>query len=140
MNALDNTSLKDTAVVQVKFKNNITTLPVADSSAKLNFIFNKNDSIRYISEASTTQFAVFSEIYYDRGWNAYIDDKPVSIIKTNYALRGLSIPAGRHDIVFRFEPDSYKKGNWISLICTILIYLVIAGGLIWQWKKSVPSA
>ena len=140
MNALDNTSLKDTAVVQVKLKNNISSLPSTDSTAKLNFIFNRNDSIRYSSNAASPQFAVFSEIFYDRGWNAYIDNKPAPIIKTNYALRGLSIPAGQHEIVFRFEPKSYKYGNIISLISTILIYLMIAGSIFWEWKKSSQTA
>jgi hypothetical protein len=139
MNALDNTSLKDTAVVQVKFKNNIASNPVADSMARLNFIFNKNDSIRYSSTSNTPQFGVFSEIYYDRGWNAYIDNKPAPIIKTNYALRGLFIPAGNHEIVFKFEPESYKIGNLISLISTILIYLIIGGSLLWEWKKSTKA-
>jgi uncharacterized membrane protein YfhO len=141
MNALDNTSLKDTAVVQEKFKNNISSNPIADSTAKLNFIFNRNDSIRYSSNANTPQFAVFSEVYYDRGWNAYIDNQPASIIKTNYALRGLFIPAGNHEIVFRFEPKSYKFGNIISLISTILIYLIIAGCLIRELKlQNKPVA
>lgn len=135
MNALDNTSLKDTAVVQVKFKSNIPANPVADSTARLNFIFNKNDSIRYNSLANAPQFAVFSEVYYDRGWKAYIDNKNAPIIKTNYALRGLFIPAGKHDIVFRFEPESYRTGNMISLICTILLYLIIGGSLYLYWKK-----
>ena len=140
MNALDNTSLKDTAVVQQKFKNNITADPVVDSMARLNFIFNKNDSIRYTFTSGTPQFGVFSEVYYDRGWNAYIDNKPAPIVKTNYALRGLFIPAGNHEIVFRFEPASYRNGNIISLICTILIYLIIGGSLFLEWKKSSQAS
>ena len=140
MRALDNTSLRDTAVVQIKFKNNITSNPIPDSTAKLNFIFNKNDSILYKSTASSPQFGIFSEIYYDRGWNAYIDNKLTPIVKVNYALRGLSIPAGTHEIFFKFEPDSYRNGNIISLISTILIYLIIGGSLYWQWKKSSHAA
>ncbi|MFN9711000.1 MAG: hypothetical protein ACK55K_06285, partial [Bacteroidota bacterium] len=140
MRALDNTALRDTAIVQAKFKNDIALNPIPDSTARLNFIFNKNDSIRYRSSAVTPQFGVFSEVYYDRGWNAYIDNKLAPIVKTNYALRGLFIPAGVHEIVFRFEPNAYKNGNMISLISTILIYLIIGGSLYWEWKKSSPAA
>ncbi|MBU6157749.1 MAG: hypothetical protein KGP35_01845 [Bacteroidetes bacterium] len=136
MNALDNTPLKDTAVVQVKFKKNIPSNPIADSTASLNFIFNKNDSIRYRSAANSPQFAVFSEVYYDRGWNAFIDDQPAPIIKTNYALRGLFIPAGKHEILFKFEPKSYFTGGLISLICSILIYLILAAAVYMEWRQS----
>jgi hypothetical protein len=135
MDALDNTSLKDTAVVQTKFKSMIKEIPIVDSAATLSFIENKNDLIRYQSNAITPQLGVFSEIYYDRGWKAFIDQKEVPIIKTNYALRGLAIPAGKHEITFRFEPASYKQGNIISLISSILIYLFVAGGLYWEWKR-----
>ncbi len=136
MNALDNTPLKDTAVIQTKFKADIKAMPVVDSTATLSFLENKNDLIRYQSNASTPQLAVFSEIFYDRGWKAFIDQKEAPIIKTNYALRGLSIPSGKHDIEFRFEPASYRLGNIISLISSILIYVFVAGGLFWEWKRS----
>jgi hypothetical protein len=139
MNALDNTPLRDSAVIQAKFKSGITSNPVTDSTAKLKFIYNRNDSIRYYSSANSPQFAVFSEVYYDRGWNAFIDNQPAPIIKTNYALRGLFIPAGNHEIVFRFEPESYKDGNLISLISTILIYLMIGVSLFLQWKQSAQK-
>jgi hypothetical protein len=136
MNALDNTGLRDSAVVQNKFKADIKDMPVYDSTANLTFIQNRNDLIRYTFNAAAPQFGVFSEIYYDRGWKAFIDQKEVPIIKTNYALRGLFIPAGKHDIEFRFEPSAYKQGNIISLISSILIYIFVAGGLFWEWKRS----
>jgi len=136
MSALDNTSLKDTAIVQTQFKSGITSQPLWDSTASLQFIVNKNDSIRYNFYATNPQFAVFSEVYYDRGWKAYIDNKEAPIVKTNYALRGLSIPAGQHTIELKFEPDAYKLGNIISLISSLIIYLCVAGGLYWEWKRS----
>ena len=74
--------------------------PVEDSTASIKLIKNDNDIITYQSGSKTNQFAVFGEIYYDRGWKAYIDDKEVPIVQTNYVLRGLAVPAGNHAIRF----------------------------------------
>jgi uncharacterized membrane protein YfhO len=136
MKALDSTNLRDTAVVQVKFKSLIANQPVADSTASIQLIENKNDIINYESNAATNQFAVFSEIYYKAGWNAFIDDKKAEIVKTNYALRGLAVPAGKHKIEFRFEPKSYTLGDTLALISSLLVYLIVLGGLFMAWKTS----
>lgn len=136
MKALDSTDLRDTAVVQVKFKSLIANAPVYDSASSIKLIENKNDIINYESQANSNQFAVFSEIYYTAGWNAFIDGKKAEIVKTNYALRGLAIPAGTHKIEFRFEPYSYKLGDTLDLIAAILTYLIVFGGLFMAWKTS----
>jgi hypothetical protein len=60
---------------------------------------------------------------------AYIDGKEANIVKTNYVLRGLAIPAGNHKIEFVFKPETYFKWGKVSLISSILILLVLAGGL-----------
>ncbi|MBW7952657.1 MAG: YfhO family protein, partial [Chitinophagaceae bacterium] len=87
------------------------------------------------SKAASTQFAVFSEIYYDKGWNVYIDGKLTPYAKVNYVLRGMPIPAGEHEIVFKFEPKSHILGWKLTSISTILIYLLIATTLFFEWKK-----
>ncbi len=73
----------------------------------------------YSFSSSKPQFAVFSEIYYPYGWNAYIDGKKVDYCKADYVLRGLSIPAGQHAVKFIFEPSSFKKGVKIAYIIFI---------------------
>nr|MBP6687082.1 YfhO family protein [Lacibacter sp.] len=139
MKALDSTNLRDTAVVQTKFKSLIANEPVADSTASIQMIENKNDIINYESNAATNQFAVFSEVYYTAGWNAFIDGKKTEIVKTNYALRGLAVPAGKHKIEFRFEPKSYKLGDTLNLVSSLLTYLIVLGGLFMTWKTSKQS-
>ena len=136
MKALDSTNLRDTAVVQIKFKATVGVDPIYDSTASIKLIENKNDLIQYEFKANTNQFAVLSEIYYSKGWDAYVDGKQAEIIKTNYALRGLSIPAGSHKIELKFEPKSYAIGDTINLISSLLIYLIVFGGLFMAWKKS----
>ena len=75
------------------------------------------------------QLAVFSEIYYDKGWKATIDGDPASHFRANYVLRAMVIPEGDHTITFVFEPTSYYTGRTISLAGSILLLLVLAGGL-----------
>lgn len=135
MKALDNFNPKDTAFVQESFKSAVTQ-PVADTTAGIKLVKNENDVIDYTSESAASQFAVFSEIYYKSGWKAYIDGKEVPIVKVNYVLRGLSVPAGKHAIKFEFKPQGYYKGRKITSIATILLLLLLAGGIFAQWYYS----
>jgi len=79
---------------------------------------------------------VFSEIYYDKGWNAYIDGNKADYVRTDYVLRGMSIPAGKHSIEFRFEPKAYKMGNTIALWASIIGFLVLIAAIVMNIKKK----
>lgn len=84
----------------------------------------------YRATLTSERIAVFSEIYYKNGWQAYINDTPADHFRTDYVLRGMSVPAGSHTITFRFEPQSYKTGNRVSLAgSVILLALLIIAGL-----------
>jgi hypothetical protein len=133
--AIGNTNLKDTAIVQQSLVAAAGN-PVWDSAATISLTKFDNDKMEYSSNAATPQFAVFSEIYYPYGWNAYIDGKKVDYIKANYALRGLAVPAGKHSIIFAFEPASYKKGMTISYAGSFAVALLVLGGLFMAWRKS----
>jgi uncharacterized membrane protein YfhO len=117
MNSLGNFNPADTAVVQESFKSSIPFQPEADSAATISLVKNDNDIVTYTFNAASNQFAVFSEVYYENGWKAYIDGKEIPIVKVNYVLRGLAVPAGKHDIRFEFKPNGYIKGRKILLLC-----------------------
>ena len=68
---------------------------------------------------------MLSEVYYPLGWNAFIDGQKADYVKTNYVLRGMYVPAGDHEIEFRFEPKSYTIGRTITIIANILVMLAI---------------
>jgi uncharacterized membrane protein YfhO len=136
INALNGMHLKDTAVAQESFKSSIASEPQFDSSASIQLVKNDNDVITYSSNSGSNQFAVFSEIYYPAGWKAYIDGKEAPIVKTDYVLRGLSIPSGKHEIRFEFKPEAYYKGKKITSVASILLLLLLAGGLLLEWRKS----
>lgn len=135
MLALDSTNLKDTAVINESFKNIIPSLPQPDSTATIKLVSRQNDDIKYESNAATAQFAVFSEIYYNRGWDAFVDGKKTAYAKVNYVLRGIALPAGKHSIEFKFEPKAYYTGNTISFWCAILVYLILAAGVFYLVKN-----
>jgi len=78
---------------------------------------------------------VFSEIYYDKGWNAYIDGQKADYVRANYVLRAMVVPAGKHKIEFKFEPEVYFTGEKISLAGSIVLLLLFAAGA-WIELKS----
>ncbi len=134
MKALTNFSPRDTAVFFAADQGRVTVTPV-DSAATIQLMANNNDEVIYQSNASTNGFAVFSEVFYDKGWKAYIDDKETPIIRTNYVLRGLQIPAGSHKIRFEFHPSSFYTGEKLALIAGIILVLLVLGA-IFQWYRS----
>ncbi len=135
MAALNTIDPKTTAVVNESFKPAIAFTPQPDSSASIQLVKNDNDLITYTSNSATNQFALFSEVYYAAGWKAFIDGKETPIVKANYILRGLAIPAGKHSIEFKFEPSGYYKGKKITSVASILLLLIVAGGLFMEWKN-----
>ena len=126
-------------IIDKREQQKVTISPIFDSSASIQLVKNLNDQIIYQSNASTNQFAVFSEIYYPKGWKAFIDDKETPIVKVDYAFRGLNIPSGNHTIKFEFAPASYTLGNMLNLIAGIIsiLSLLICGILLWMQRKKI---
>lgn len=130
MLALNDTNLKDTLVVENKFKSLIKTLPTADSTASIVLKENLNDQIVYTYKSHTPQVAVFSEIYYHGGWNAYIDGQKSDYFKADYLLRAMYLPAGDHTVEFKFEPESFWTGRMISIIASIIVIISVLMALL----------
>jgi len=92
--------------------------------------------IKYESQTSTDGLAVFSEIYYPQGWHAFIDGKETEILRADYVLRALAVPAGKHEIEFKFEPKPYLIGNKVTLASSWVMLLISLGCLGWSMKKE----
>lgn len=107
-----------------------------DSLASIQLIDYKPNYLKYGSQNSNEGFAVFSENYYGQGWQAYIDGQETEHFRVNYVLRGLLVPSGTHTIEFKFEPQVVKTGSTIALASSILVGLLILGGLFYQIKKK----
>lgn len=142
MKALDSTDLRQVAIIQNRYAAAAGPVPVYDSSASITWLDNQNDKVSYKTKAASNQFAVFSEIYYDKGWNAYIDGKLTPYVKVNYVLRGMAVPSGEHTIEFRFEPKVVATSKMITSIAAIIVFLLLllAGWQAWKVKGKVVSA
>ena len=140
MAALTGLDAKDSAVLFAADRSAVATA-VPGAAAATDSIWlekNDNDEMTYGSQTAATRFAVFSEVYYDRGWHAYIDDNEVPIIRTNFVLRGMFLPAGKHMVRFVFHPASYYVGRTIQVIASIivLVLLVVVGVRGWLANKK----
>ncbi len=110
-----------------------------DLTATINISIYKPNYLKYQSNNSDDGFAVFSEIYYGQGWKSFIDGKEVPHYRVNYVLRGMEIPKGKHTIEFKFEPEVIKTGSTISLASSILLGLLILGGIYLRRQESHES-
>ncbi|WP_250436648.1 YfhO family protein [Hanstruepera flava] len=125
----------------------ITTMPDVpsktfrvDSLASIVVEDYKPNYIRYKSNSSSDGFAVFSEVFYDKGWNAYLDGNLVPHTRVNYVLRAMPIPSGNHTIEFKFEPQVIKTGSSIALASSAVLVLLIIGGLWYQFKSNTKES
>lgn len=127
------------AVIDQKFKSLVTrdTFTVNDNDT-ISLASYKPNELIYNYSAADEKMAIFSEIYYPAGWKCFIDGKESNYFRANYILRGMIIPAGKHEIRFSFEPASYITGNKISLASSLLLILLVAGYIVSQFlpKKN----
>ena len=137
MLALTNFDPKQTVFIDQRFKERVGTMNLKkDSSANIALTYYSPDTLNYTSYTAAESFAVFSEIYYEKGWNAYLDGQKTDHIRVNYLLRGMKIPAGKHEVSFRFEPANYFLGEKIAGVSSILLLLLVAGNLFMAYKKN----
>ncbi len=108
-----------------------------DSTATIRLTNYGTNVLKYSSNSKTELPAIFSEVYYPEGWNCYVDGKQIESFRANYILRGAIIPAGKHNIEWKFEPASYIKGSRYASIFSILNLLLFLGALAWEGKSMV---
>jgi len=123
-------------VVDKAFASQLPTKLVADTTARIALVKYEPNDLKYSFSSKTDQVVVFSEIYYDKGWNAYINGNKVPYVRANYLLRAMPLKAGNYEIEYKFEPTSYSLGNTIALISSLLLVLSLLGYIFLQWNKS----
>ena len=133
---LDSLNTKSEAVINSKeFKVGVDTFQ-KDSTATISLVKKDLTELMYESNTNSNQFAVFSEIYYKDGWNAYIDGNSVPYYRVNYVLRGMEVPKGKHTITFKYEPSVIKTGSLLSLFCYALLLIIPIGWFVIKRKKN----
>lgn len=134
--ALDTLSVENTAIVEEKDFSVESTKFSTSEKDQIQLVSYAENELKYEYESEDKTFAVFSEIYYPNGWQAFIDGKPAEHFRVDYVLRGMPLPAGNHEITFKFQPQIVSYGGTISLFSFIVLMIVILGGLYKTWKNK----
>lgn len=134
---LDSLDTKKTAVVNKEFLSKIPSQKMErDSTATIELFSHQPNKLVYEASTKSPQLAIFSEIYYPKGWNAYINGKPAEYFRANYVLRAMVIPPGNNKIEFKFEPKVIQTGSTISLVSSIIFLLILLSGLYFAFRKK----
>ncbi len=134
---LDSLDTKSTAVVNKEFLSKIPNEKIArDSSATIDLFKYQPNHLTYETSSQSPQLAIFSEVYYPKGWNAYINGKPAEYFRADYLLRAMVIPPGNNKIEFKFEPKVIQTGSTISLVSSVIFLLILLSGLYFAFRKK----
>jgi len=122
--ALNGFNPATTAIVDTRFSEQIID-SLDNTGASIVLTEYKPNYLKYNSNSTKDGIVIFSEIYYYKGWNAYVDDKLTPHFRANYVLRGMQVPAGNHTVEFKFAPTSYSTGERVSLASSIILLLLL---------------
>tara|TARA_B110000211_G_scaffold219800_1_gene265869 strand:- start:637 stop:3228 length:2592 start_codon:yes stop_codon:yes gene_type:complete len=122
--ALNSFNPANTAIVDVRFSEYFIN-GLDNSGTSISLSEYKPNYLKYNSSSTKEGIAIFSEIYYDKGWNAYVDNKLTPHFRANYVLRGMQVPAGNHTVEFKFEPTSYHTGETVAYASSIILLLLL---------------
>jgi uncharacterized membrane protein YfhO len=137
MKLIGEINAKTELVIDKEFAAQVPTTLTADSTARIALKSYNPNRLVYSFSSATDQMAVFSEIYYDKGWNAYVNGEKAPYVRANYLLRAMPLKKGTYDVEFKFEPNSYKFGNIIALASSIVFIIgILIFGFIWYKKKD----
>lgn len=127
LDALNGFNPSATVIVDKRFSDKLTPFTKDEySTIKLDMVSYKPNHLTYnLTNINSDQLAVFSEIYYDKGWNAYIDGKEAPYFRSNYVLRSMIIPKGTTKVEFKFNPSSYSIGENVAYTSSILLLLLL---------------
>lgn len=122
-------------VVDNMFKSDVSELGGRDTAATISLKSYAPNRLVYKVHSSSRQIAVFSEIYYKDGWNAYIDGEKVPYFRADYLLRAMSLDAGNYEVEFRFEPSIVRTSKTLSLVSSVL-FVLLAAYCFWIWRRK----
>ncbi len=135
--AVGEVELSSTAVVNREFEDMLSNVVFERSiNDVITHTKYKANSMEYKVNLSDNRLIVFSEVYYPKGWKAYIDGKEVPYLRANYILNALVVPAGEHTILFEFEPPRIATLKTITTVSSLLLLLLLAAGVYINYKKK----
>ena len=137
MAGLNSFDPKKEAIINDEFKSKIDAKKLGmPGNAEIKLVNYHPDHLTYEYSAPNDVIAVFSEIWYDKGWKAYVDGDKIPYFRADYVLRAAQLPGGNHKVEFKFEPASYYTGETISLISSILLIGGLAFAIFMEVKRK----
>lgn len=136
---IGDTDLRAAVVIEPAFKKYVNDIAPDTVAGSLEMVSYAPNHLTYKSISQSVGIAVFSQIYYPAGWKAFVDGNETPIIQADYILRALVVPAGSHTIEFRFEPNSFRYGQIVSILGSLLIIGLIVAAVIVYRKKGVNN-
>ena len=136
---LEKADLRTTAVVDDRLAEKIepqAPTPETLASARIGLTEYRPNYLRYEYSAPEKAVAVFSEIYYDKGWTAYVDGKESPYFRADYVLRAMELPAGKHVVEWRFRAPGWNTVEAVTGICSALILLGAAAAIVYAFRKK----
>ena len=130
IDAIDATDLEHTAIINKEFEKAIPEYHPTDSVGSIALVDYKPNQVTYSFDANEDKLVVFSEIWTSKGWTMRIDGEEHPLLRANYLLRAAMVPAGKHEIVMRYEPRIWKVGGIISLVSSLIILLGLVGTIV----------
>jgi hypothetical protein len=124
IDALNNLDVRNKAVVDSRFKD-LVIQNSSNENSSISLTDYEPNYLKYTSTSTSDGIVIFSEIYYEKGWNAYVDGELKPHFRANYVLRGMQVPTGNHIIEFKFEPKTYQIGESVSLASSIILLLLL---------------
>ncbi|MCX6286440.1 MAG: YfhO family protein [Bacteroidetes bacterium] len=129
--ALNGFDPSKTAIVDTKFREDLKSwVPGKDTLDFIRLTDYLPNDLKYKYKSKNAGLVVFSEIYYPKGWNAYVDGTLTPHFRANYVLRSMVLPAGEHTVEFKFEPRAFYIGEKVSLISSIVLILLVVAGIV----------
>jgi cbb3-type cytochrome oxidase subunit 3 len=136
MKVLGEINTKKQLVVDKEFAAQIPATLIKDSTSSIALKSYKPNHLIYSVNAASDKVAVFSEIYYEKGWNAYINGEKVPYIRANYLLRAMPLKKGQYELEFKFEPVSYSLGNTLALSSSIVLIICLLAFAFFTYRKK----
>ena len=142
MDALNSFNPETTAIIDSRFIDNLKEFTKDNNSEiTLDLESYKPNHLTYnLKNVTSNQLAVFSEIYYEKGWNAYIDGEKVPHFRANYVLRAMMVPKGTTKIEFKFEPTSYSTGESVAYASSIILLLLLGFVSYKEVKRKIEES
>ena len=140
IDAIADTDVQNVAIVNDEFRSVVDDFEATPAEGTIQLVDYKPNELKYEFDSSKDELVVFSEIWTKKGWTMWIDGVESQLLRADYILRAAIVPAGQHEIVMRYEPSIWHKGNAIQLITSLLILMGLVAVCFYSFRNRSKEA